>query len=145
MGIIFWISMAIGGIGLIIEIIDYDYGKPTITALSIGILVFLLSHFILVMNYDIDYTYLTKPAEFQQIEGEYFIPQGNEYVVKIDGEIKIYPKSMFYTVQSDSVYNEIQYKCTKINKEKFEKWMVGEQKNESTRSIDKFILHRNLN
>ena len=90
-------------------------------------------------------TYTEEPVEFQEIEGELFIPQGNSYVVKIDGNISVKPKALFHTVQSDSVYNEVQIGRKVVLHENVQRWIPGKQVNDTTYYVNKYILYRNLN
>lgn len=146
MGILLWAGIAALVIGIIFEIADlYSDGGAFTTGLIFAVIIIGFGHFFLLFMPDTTYTFKTSPVEFQQIEGEYFTPQGNDYVVKFNGNIQTFSKSMFYTVQSDSVYNEIQYKTGITNEEKYDIWMIGKQENDTMTYINKFILHRNLN
>ena len=146
MGIITVAAIVVFGIGLVAEIFDnYGDGRTAGIGLTLGIVVFLVGHMFCLMSYNRTFTYENRPIEFQEVEGEYFTPQGNEYVVKMEGEIKIYPKNKFYTVQSDSIYDEVQIGIGISNHSNFDKWMVGKQVSDTTKHISKFILHRQLN
>jgi hypothetical protein len=145
-GIILWIAILVIVIGIIMEADNlWGDGSYFWGTWILGIFIVLIGHVTCLALFKTTFTYENKPIEFQQIEGEYFTPQGNDYVVKIDGKIKAYPKSKFYTVQSDSVYNEIQIATGVYNYGKFDKWMIGKQKNDTTYHVEKFILYRNLN
>ena len=91
-------------------------------------------------------SYIEDPKELQLIENEYFRPQGNNFVIKWDEEIKIIPKSKVYTIHSDSSYFTIEYKKTIKNySQSRQRWIPGKQKNDTIYKINKYYIYRNLN
>jgi len=89
---------------------------------------------------------ITEPIILQEIEGELLTPQGNQYVVKFDGEIQIQSKSDFYTIQSDSVYAEIEYNRKIKEYSRCKRWIPGwDNVDDTTYTYKQINLYRNLN